>query len=1116
MSRAFVLLRWIVAIVLVASRASARDLIIENGFDEVPLGEFLELAYDPSGALTLDDVVAGALPFAASHREVPTFGYRSGTEWARLRVVDVRNVRGSLVLEHGYGLTDLLELNELEGPRVIRRTRAGDHVPASDWDIVARFVAFEIQPRAEHSIYLRLEGGASHQLAFTLRDRASYEAHRRRDLATQCLYYGALSAMFLYNALLWLSTRSRAYAYYVGFLGFYAVFQLASTGFLPPLVGAVGSFADFPMILAILGVGDFGLLFAAELLDLATLAPTSRRALLAQCVAQSAAILASLPFGYSVAIHVTLVFAFAWAVAMLAVGVLAVRRGSNAAKLYLLAWGALLAGSLLKVLYSTGAVPTNAFTANAQQMGSVLEFLLLSFGLAARIKQLQAEATYQAEVAREAAESARRASEEKAVAETHAAEELRRLNRLKDEFLANTSHELRTPLNGIVGMAETLARSASLDERSRGAAQAIVEASARLTSLVGDILDFGVMRGATPAVPDALATLGSFDLGTIVAQEVGAVATSAHAKSLRLTSLVDIGKFAVRGDEGRIAKVVRALLSNAIKFSESGTIHVRARRDGDFVEWLVQDEGCGIPQSRIESVFTPFEQGDGGTARAYGGTGLGLALAHRSVVLMGGTIAIESTQHVGTRALVRLPIGERLSETDPTVAGASKTQVGSDRSLLTSPLSPSNVGAAAVRVSARASLPPPPRGGTERRARILVVDDDDLNLAVVAEHLAEDAYELVFAADGKRALELVENAGPFDAVLLDVMMPGLTGYEVCRHLRRTTGPTDLPVLLLTAKTQASDLADGFAAGANDFIHKPVGRLELRARLSSQIAVARASLAMRRFVPHESVRLLGHDDLTAVSLGDAVELPLSVAFSDVRGFTSRLEHLDPAGAFEWLNRCHARLGPQIRSNGGFVDKYIGDGFLALFPRSAEDAVRAAVAIHHALDDLGDIRLGTGLHLGRTMLGTLGESERFEATVLSDAVNVASRLEGASKFFGARVILSRAIVDALPGSAFAIRALGRVKVKGRARPVEIFELLDAEPGDRRARKLGTGSDFADAVAAYSRGDLHEARLFFQSVLEADPTDDGAAAYAGAIVRMLESGAQPDDGILVLAEK
>ena len=261
-----------------------------------------------------------------------------------------------------------------------------------------------------------------------------------------------------------------------------------------------------------------------------------------------------------------------------------------------------------------------------------------------------------------------------------------------------------------------------------------------------------------------------------------------------------------------------------------------------------------------------------------------------------------------------------------------------------------------------------------------------------------------------------------------------------------------------------------------------------------------SEACERFVPGEFLRFLAKDSLVGVRLGDHVQREMAVLFADIRSFTSISERMTPEQIFAFLNEYLHRTGPLIREHGGFIDKYIGDGVMSLFPAKPDDALRAAIALQHEvrlfnrhLDDEGiaPITVGVGIHHGELMLGTIGERGRMETTVISDAVNIASRLETATKQFGCSILLSQQTVTMLAEPhRFMLRLLGSVQMRGKALGVEIYECYDADPAELAWHKRTTEHDFARARGAFEAGDP-VAYEQFRAILAGNQRD-GAAAY------------------------
>ncbi len=1139
-------------------------LRIDESFVEAKIGRTLDLAHDPTGALGVDAVLAGALPFVPSTRDVPSFGYRGGVEWARFSLDDRRPVDASrLLLEYGYASTDFVDVYAVDGAGKITAFHAGDHVPYAQWPLVGRFPAFRI-PRSTATVLVAVRGGASHQVPLELTTADRWHARGIHDTMVQSAFYGALGAMTVYNAIVWLAAGLAIYRWYVLFLASFTLFSLAYGGTL--YAGPLGSLPwlnDHLLAFMVACYAITGVRFAATMLDLGHLRARALRFVRGYEIVVGIAGVVSLAIPYSVGMRTVLAVASAGTFFGLTAGIVATRRGERVGPLYLVAWGAFLTGSLVNILRTFGVLPTNAWTEYAQQVGSTIEFLLLSFALADRMKQLQLEATHNAELAATSARAAQEASERALAEQERTNAELRRLDQVKDEFLANTSHELRTPIHGVTGILDALLARPSLSVADREDVTHALASAQRLSSLVTAVLDFSTFRSGGMTIEKR-----PVDLASIVEDEVRRVASGARVKpTLGLLER----SVAAHGDPERLRQLVVQIVGNAVKFTSSGAIDVALRVEGQELVLEVRDTGPGIETSRLESLFAGLEQGDGSTTRDAGGLGIGLALSKRIAEAHGGDLVLRSRVGEGTTVHVRIPgtreavappasvalvatraVDVRASVVDelqlqrmtslipqkpgmarPSLAAPPRAKALARSAALRAPVAPSfgshapsGMGSSLASPPSSDSSPSSSEGISalpgDAGVRILVADDDPMNRRVIRLQLAPLGFDLVEAEDGADAIEKALTAGPFDAVLLDVMMPKASGYDVCRKIRETQGPTELPVLMLTAKAQVRDLLEGFEAGANDYVPKPFSKAELLARIRTHVTMARTHQALRRFVPQGALDILGKGNVLEVKLGDTTERSLAVLFSDVRGFSAIAEKRTPAEIFALLNECYARLGPAIRDAGGFVDKYIGDGIMALFPTGAEAALRAAIAMQRALEEeVGGeaLRVGVGIHLGPTMLGTLGEPDRFDATVISDTVNVASRIEGASKQLGAKLLVSRGLVESLEDpAAFSTRPLGRIQLKGRAGFVEVVEVLDAEEPLLAEAKVAQREAFAAALASFARGAWTEAREAFGAVVDANFGDEAAMLYLTAAT-LAEGGdlsAIGEGGSLVLREK
>ena len=259
---------------------------------------------------------------------------------------------------------------------------------------------------------------------------------------------------------------------------------------------------------------------------------------------------------------------------------------------------------------------------------------------------------------------------------------------------------------------------------------------------------------------------------------------------------------------------------------------------------------------------------------------------------------------------------------------------------------------------------------------------------------------------------------------------------------------------------------------------------------------------QRFVPREFLQLLARKSLRDVRLGDHVERQMTVFFTDIRSFTNLSESMSPRDNFKFLASFLRNVTPIIRQAGGFVDKYLGDGVLALFPGEPAQAVMAATQVqrqmaryNHGRRAAGyrQVRVGIGLHYGTLMLGTIGTVDQMQTTVISDAVNVASRLEGMTKTFDINVVVSGAVVAALPADhPFKLRGLGSVTAKGKTESVEVFECFDTDPEELAQLKLELMPQWDAGMSAFREGKLISANRVFKQIVERNPSDTVAAYF------------------------
>ncbi|NEO29054.1 MAG: response regulator [Symploca sp. SIO3C6] len=683
--------------------------------------------------------------------------------------------------------------------------------------------------------------------------------------------------------------------------------------------------------------------------------------------------------------------------------------------------------------------------------------------------------------------------------------DLQEMDKLKDEFLANTSHELKTPLNGIIGIAESLIDGATgkLSQQTISNLYLIVSSGQRLNQLVNDLLDFSQLKHKKLQLTTK--AVGMREITNVVLTLCQPLVGS---KPLQLINKIGRELPPVDADENRVQQILYNLVGNAIKFTASGTIEVSAIiRDASlanstspsspnqevsgkgktqllpigsqYLEVTVADTGIGIEADKLERIFQSFEQADGSISREYGGAGLGLAVTKQLVKLHGGDIHAESTPGMGSRFIFTLPLSagkveKRLSETVSKISKFSAMATTQKQLLL----------------DGVASAP------TEGAFKIMLVDDELVNLQVLINHLSLQNYAITQAANGIEALEIIQHGFQPDLILLDIMMPKMTGYELCKKIREQFPANELPVVLLTAKNQVSDLVEGFGVGANDYLSKPVSKHELLARIKTHLRLAKINAAYGRFVPHEFLNFLDRESIVDVQLGDQVLKEMTVLFADIRSFTTLSEQMSPKENFDFLNAYLSRVSPVIRNHHGFIDKYIGDAIMALFPQSADDALQAGIDMQKQVSLFNSYRqqrgkepiaIGIGMHTGSLILGTVGESQRMENTVIADAVNLASRLEGLTKVYGADILISEQTLGLLDNQQqYRCRFLGRVKVKGKTQAVGVFEVCDANPQQLMELKMQTLTEFERGVELYVEKKFAQAQQVFKKIWQINQHD------------------------------
>ena len=463
------------------------------------------------------------------------------------------------------------------------------------------------------------------------------------------------------------------------------------------------------------------------------------------------------------------------------------RTGNKNALFYSFGWGILCISTLIGTLNAMGFLvfPTSVYF--VMELGAFSESLLFSIALAFRVPQNV---------------------EERQRAQELLLQQMQETEHFKNQFLANTSHELRTPLHGIMGLAENLLTEA----RQRGMQQMsetlhlMIQSGRRLNLLISNLLDLTALREHRLNVNPELCYLQP-----IARSAVDLINVQFSAKNIRIENQVSEFVLPVHGDPSRIEQVLLNLLYNACKFTSEGRVQIRSATDDVNLRTEIHDSGPGFKDSDHQLIFEAFEQENPTLTE---GLGLGLSISKEIIEEHGGQIGVEPSHLGGACFWFSVPLAQPAQI--PLTENENNEKVHNNVFFQGETSSNSKL---------------------SEDTSILIVDDDPVNLHILTGMLSETDWSFTCCSSGREALELISQNASFSLVLLDLMMDGMDGIELCTILRQRFTKADLPILFLTALSRAEELTQAFEAGANDYLTKPIQKAELKARISSQLELS---------------------------------------------------------------------------------------------------------------------------------------------------------------------------------------------------------------------------------------------------------------------------------------
>lgn len=339
---------------------------------------------------------------------------------------------------------------------------------------------------------------------------------------------------------------------------------------------------------------------------------------------------------------------------------------------------------------------------------------------------------------------------------------------------------------------------------------------------------------------------------------------------------------------------------------------------------------------------------------------------------------------------------------------------------------------------------------SNRQSTIMVVDDTPANLTLLDVILRAEGYRVMTFPSGDLALRAIA-ASPPDLILLDVMMPGMNGFETCRRIRENKELPYIPIIFLTASERDQHNAvEGLDSGGDDYIRKPFEMFELISRIKTNLRVKAAhdqlskmKAELSRYVSLSTVRMV--EDMVADDQGPRTRMAnVTVMFSDIRGFTELAADADPEAVFERLNDIIQKQIHVIENYHGIIDKLTGDEVMAIFegPQMADNAIQCALRIVKDLSrekwlDHCWSSVGIGINTGPVFIGSLGTESFRDYTMIGHTVNIAARLCGLAERF--QVLCTKTTIDLIRGNSFQVESMGEKMVKGLSRPIELFRAI-----------------------------------------------------------------------------
>lgn len=776
---------------------------------QVNLAPFVSTLEDPEGQYTINDFIEkpGAFSFVQNEQTIPNFGYTSSIYWAFFQIHNEGKDREKL-LEIAYPPLNDIVIYVVDGKQIIEEVHLGAKYPFHERELRdPHFLhSFIIENDQTLQFYIRFQTDGSLQMPMAIYEKGSYIVKKQNEILLSGVIYGILGVMAIYNLFLFFSLRHKSYIFYVFVILSTILSNLSFSGLAHQYLWPDSPWWNMRSIMFFFGTGAvFSMMFTITFLNLPYYLPKGKPFFRIGFLV-NVFFLISIFISYPFALQMMIISNSMMIILVLTSAIMSWRRGARQARFFILAWFIFLTGILITVLSDAALIPLTPFTKMSSQIAATIEVILLSLALADRINILQNEKNEAVQIAQQNHELAMK--------------NLQQADEMKDEFLAITSHELRTPLFGMIGIAESLREGVSgpVSPSMKSHLEMIIASGQRLTDLVNDLLDLSKLQHGMMDI-----RLQNVQLKEVVDLIIPVCEPLVQKKPVRLRNEVPQQLPAIQADQNRLMQIMYNLIGNAITHTKTGEIIISAKQQGKQIVISVKDTGVGMSAQQLDKIFEPFQQVGDAHARQAGGIGIGLNIVKHLIELHGGTIKVESTQGIGTIFSFTLPLrAEMVLTSDKLNRPIERKGLYHDHERV-------------IPVAAK----------VRKNGHILVADDEPINVQILLNHLSLQGYEVSVATNGREVLNQVKQQA-FDLLILDIMMPEMSGFDVCKEIRKQFTLTELPILMLTAKNQLQDKLTSFEVGVNDYLTKPCDRNELVSRVATLIALRKSTVALKQW------------------------------------------------------------------------------------------------------------------------------------------------------------------------------------------------------------------------------------------------------------------------------